>query len=352
MVRVEGAKERVAGAPRPKLGDLSADGLYYWDGDIWQWQRLWLVPDEVVDAVRRCFARPVTAVHFLAAGLLNQSWRIDADEGASILRTSRPERSRDQVAYEHALTRELNKHVDVVVPPLPGRDGETIQHWRGRILSLFPFVEGGSGVSMSADDRGRQTATVLAHFHRASLAHVGFGQRPGFRAVDEHPRWIWSAVKPVLRQDLDGTEDFDNLCRALDREIAVLDAWLDDLGASGRLVPRATVHGDFNPRNLIFRDNRLVAVIDWDDCRVEPIAWEVARAAFGETDIEPRAFWHAYLYAGGPLAPQDAELLGGFACIGALSELKWTVKNGKATPHAVEQVREVAVALTRFGNGR
>ncbi|MGH2559203.1 MAG: phosphotransferase enzyme family protein [Thermomicrobiales bacterium] len=330
---------------RPEVGDLSADGLHYWDGNIWGWQPLWLAPDEVVSAARMPFERPVTDVHFLAAGLLNQSWRLDADDGVYVLRVSRLERSREQVAYEHAFTRELMKRVDVVVPPLKGRNGESIQQWRGWTLSLFPFIEGVSGSAIDAEVLVQQAAAILARIHRASLDHVRFGRRPGFRSIDEHPRWIWFTVKPILTRDLGGTEDFDALCRALDREIAELDRWLDGLDAARRPLSRATVHGDFNPRNLIFRDNRLVAVIDWDECRVEPVAWEVAQVGLGSPDIAPDAFWRTYLDAGGPLVPEGVELLGGFARMGALSELRWTVKSGQATPHAIKQVRDVAAAL-------
>jgi Ser/Thr protein kinase RdoA (MazF antagonist) len=106
------------------------------------------------------------------------------------------------------------------------------------------------------------------------------------------------------------------------------------------------VHGDFNPRNLIFQGTRLVAVIDWDECRVEPLAWEVAQVAFGEANAAPRPFWERYIAAGGPLAPQDFDLLNGFARMGALSELQWTVNEGQATPHAFDQVRDVVAALT------
>lgn len=332
-------------APRPAIGELSPDGLHYWGGDIWQWQPLWLAPDEVIEATQQRFDQACSTVHFLAAGLLNQSWRVDTDHGSYVLRVSRSERSHDQITYEHAVTQELNKHVSAVVPPLPGRDGATIQRWRGRMLSLFPFVEGVDGSAITPDARIRQAANVLAHIHRASLEHLHLGQRPGFRQADAHPRWVWTAVRPTLTRELAGTDGLDAIVDTLDRETANLDAWLDGFHASKRPLTRATVHGDFNPRNLIFRDGLLVAVIDWDDCRIEPIAWEVAQAGFGAGDVDPPAFWRTYLDAGGPLTPPDSDLLGGFARMGALSELQWTVKDGKATPHAFNQVRDVVAAL-------
>lgn len=335
-----------ADEPGARVGDLSPGGKRMW-GSGGAWEPLWLRADEVVDAVRMRFGRTVAAPRLLGDGLLNQSWRVDSPDGRYVLRVSRPERPREQVAYEHALLRALREHVAAVVAPLPDRDGETVQRWRGRVLSLFPYIEGTPGTAIAPDVRSRQAATMLARIHRAGTG-LGLGQRPGWRSVDEHPRLIWPAVRPVLERDLGGGADLGELFAVFDREVSDLDAWLDALHRSGRPLPRAPVHGDFNPRNLIFRRSNLVAVIDWDDCRLEPIAWEVAQVGFGAPDADPRAFFRSYLDAGGPLRPDDFALLGGFARVGALSEVQWTTVGGRADrahPRAVATLREVAASL-------
>ena len=334
-----------ADKPSAKTGDLSPEGKHMWDGCAWE--PLWLLPDEVVDAVRARFGRTVTTPRLLGEGLLNQSWRIDSPGGLYVLRVSRSERPREQVAYEHAFIRALREHVAAVVAPLPGQDGETVQRWRRRILSLFPYIEGTPGTAVEPDVRSRRAATTLARIHRVGV-DLGFGQRPGWSSVDEHPRLIWPTVRPVLERDLGGEADLAELFAVFDREVSDLDAWLDDLHRSGRPLPRASVHGDFNPRNLIFHRNNLVAVIDWDDCRLEPIAWEVAQVAFGAPDTDPHAFFQSYLDAGGPLTPDDFELLGGFARAGALSEVRWATVGGlaeRAHPRAVATLREVVAGL-------
>ncbi|MDQ3328384.1 MAG: phosphotransferase, partial [Chloroflexota bacterium] len=293
------------------------------------------------------FRRPVSAPQLLGEGLLNQSWRIDAPDGPYVLRVSRPERSSGEVAYEHTLIRALHETVAAVVPPLPGHNGETVQRWRRRILSLFPYIEGTPGTAVEPDVRSQQAATTLAQVHRVSV-NLGFGQRPGWRSVDEHPRFIWPTVRPVLEHDLRDTAGLADLYAVFDREVSSLDAWLDDLHRSGRPLLRAPVHGDMNPRNLIFQRNNLVAVIDWDDCRLDPIAWEVAQVGFGASDTDPSAFFRSYLDAGGPLAPDDFELLGGFARMGALSDVQWTTQGDRAEhagPQAVATLREVAASL-------
>jgi Ser/Thr protein kinase RdoA (MazF antagonist) len=188
----------------------------------------------------------------------------------------------------------------------------------------------------------------MARLHRASLEHLHLGHRFGFQPFDDEWRSTWNDVIPTLRRGLAGEDGFGEMMGMLDRDVAMLEVWLDDLQTSRRPLAEATIHGDLNLRNLIFRDNRLVAVIDWDDCRVGPIAWEVAQTAFEVAAAERLTFWSAYLNAGGPLLPGDVNLLPNLARMGALLQLQYTVKDGHATPHAMDQLTNVTRALARI----
>lgn len=336
------------GMPMHQRGDISPDGRHYWDGDVWKWQSLWLVGGEVAEVVQEQFGRAVTSVRFLAAGMLNQSWHVETTHGSYVLRISRRERSRAQVAYEHEFLGQLMGHVEEVVAPLAGNDGETIQSFREHILSLFPFVDGVSGEAVDPDVRQLQSANMLARLHRASLDHIHLGQRPGIRSFDEEWRTVWQSVNPILRRDLVGKSGFDELIGTLDGEVASLERWLEDLHAWHRSLAGTTIHGDFNPRNVIFCDSRIAAVIDWDECRVDPIVWEVAQVGFGSPDVEPFAFWDVYLDAGGPLPRSDLDLMMNFARMGALLALQYTEKGGRATPHALDQLCDIATDLSRI----
>jgi Ser/Thr protein kinase RdoA (MazF antagonist) len=334
--------------PARRIGDLSPERTHYWNGDIWGWQPLWLTPDAVTAIAGDRFGLRATDATYLGSGLLNQSWRLDTADGAFILRVSRPERTRAQIAWEHAVVRRLHEEIAAVIAPLPGCGGETIQTAQGFLFSLFPFAPGTSGVDVPATIRARASAEMLARIHRFTAGHLRLPQRPGFHSIDERPRWVWPEVKPILAGTFGGSAEFASFSAAIEREIAALDRWLDALQAAGRLTPRAVVHGDFNPRNLIFLGDRLAAVIDWDDCHVAPVAWEVARAAYAP-DVDPPAFWRDYLASDGPLIDEDVAMLDGFARVGALSELQWTLdEHDQPTPHAPQQLRDVARNLDRL----
>lgn len=340
MVGKNAGEERM-----PCRGDLNAAGTHYWDGPVWEWQPLWLSAAEAGEAARAVFGTDVGEVSFLADGYLNQSWRIDTGPAGFVLRVGRPEVTEEQTGYEHDFATVLHAQVPEAVAPLSGRDGRTVQRWRSHVLSLFPFVEGTAGTEVPAEVRSGEVAGVKARFHQAASARFPRRQRPGFRSVDEHPRWVWTRIRPVLTAELQGDDRFEELAAAFDQEAADLDAWLDHLHHTGRPLPRAAIHGDLNPRNLLFREDRLVGVIDFDGCRVEPLAWEVAQTAVGEPDIDPQVFWRQYLDAGGPLDPGDIDLLGGFARIGCFSQLQWAVNETGVRPSVLELLEDVASGL-------
>jgi Ser/Thr protein kinase RdoA (MazF antagonist) len=331
-------------APEPAVGELSADGTKVWGGH--RWEPLWLLRSEVVEAAQVCFGHVVSAPPtFMTEGLMNQSWRVVSPDGMFVLRVSRPELSRESVTYEHAVVGRLHQEVREVVPALPGSNGETIQVWRGRLLSLFPYIEGILGSDIEAAIRWQQAASVLARIHRASTS-LDLRQPPDHaRTVIDQPT-MWSIVRPVLERDLPRSAEVRELLRFFDDEAADLEAWLESVRSSGRQLRGGVAHGDFNPRNLIFNQNQLIAVIDWESCHLDILAYEVALALDAP---DPLAFWRTYLDEGGPLTADDIDLLSGFARIGTLAGLYFTTDGGdRSKPWAIDILRDVADGVRRL----
>jgi Ser/Thr protein kinase RdoA (MazF antagonist) len=325
-------------APEPAVGELSADGTKVWGGH--RWEPLWLLRSEVVEAAQVCFGHVVSAPPtFMTEGLMNQSWRVVSPDGVYVLRVSRPELSRDSVTYEHAVVGQLHHDVRQVVPALPGSNGETLQIWRRRVLSLFPYIDGILGSDVESAVRWRQAAAVLARIHRVSTS-LQLRQPPEqARAVVDQPT-MWSTVRPVLERDLPRSAEARELLRFFDDEAADVEAWLAGVRRSGRQLRRGVVHGDFNPRNMIFGQDQLIAVIDWETCHHDVLAYEAALALDAP---DPLAFWRTYLDEGGPLTADDIDVLGGFARVGTLAGLYFTTDGGdRSKPWAIDILRDVA----------
>ena len=333
---------RCVSDPEPERGALSPDGTHYYDGAGWGWQRLWLTPTRLIGFCREEWGLPVRRASLLAEGMLNRTWKLDCDDHDRVLRVGRAERTAEQVEYEYVVTRAWTK----ITPVLVGPERADIPVVDGHTLAVFPFVQGVSGVSVPSPVRSREIAPVLAALHRASLG-LGLGQRPGFRWIDDHPRWFgWQQVRIAIMDRYGRGPDVLAPIEVVDRVIEDQDRLLGAWSRSGRLEVRAPVHGDLNPRNQLYRDDRLVGLIDTDDLRVEPLAWEVAGQAYTDARVDPRRVWRDYLDAGGPLDPRDEALLQPLVRMGQLGEIQWlTDEDGVATHLALGNLNHLAKAL-------
>jgi len=111
------------------------------------------------------------------------------------------------------------------------------------------------------DDRGREILTFI----------------PG-DVPHEMPEWVWSEVVLTdaarsLRQWHDATIGFD----------AAGSTW----GLDARDLPEVICHSDFAPYNCVFRDGRLVGLIDFDFCTPGPRLWDIAYTAYRFVPLMP-----------------------------------------------------------------
>jgi Ser/Thr protein kinase RdoA (MazF antagonist) len=297
--------------------------------------------------VRSEFGVEVTGrVRLLGEGMLNQSWHLPCADYDRVLRVGRRERTVEQVRYERCAATAWA----AAVPQVIVAENEHVPVLGGHTLVLFPFLYGRSGQDVDAGIRTRAMVPVVATLHRVSLDQ-GLPQRPGFTAVDERPRWFgWDGARRAVMDRFGTGPDVQRPLMIIDRETARLDDLLDRWQAEGRLAMRATVHGDLNPRNQLYRDGTLVGLLDTDDCRVEALAWDLANLAYSHPAVRPAAVWRLYQDSGGPLSDVDEEMLVTFARIGVLSEIMWLQDGdapgeGPATHHALRALTELAEDL-------
>src|ERR1700744_5732327 len=118
-------------------------------------------------------------------------------------------------------------------------------------------VRVGSTVRRPLHDRSSYVQAVLGH-----LAAVGFHGAPRFLGVDEQGREILTYIEGEV---LDGTPTL--LPERRLRTAASLLRGFHDATAGTPLAGGGEVvcHGDLGHHNTVFRDERAVGLIDWDD---------------------------------------------------------------------------------------
>src|SRR5215208_3319264 len=198
-----------------------------------------------------------------------------------------------KVAFSHALQLYLASK-QFPLPHLVGtkKDNNSMLQWRNGVYELFEYIPGQPYPQTleATFDSGR----VLSLFHKLLQDFKSEWQPTGGSyhnapAVEQGLRLIPKALKgsdaesaPLLNFLLDSYRHASQTADALG-----LDTW-----------PKQIVHADWHPGNMLFRDNHVVAVIDYDSARPLPRVIDAANGALQFSILggdENVARWPEYL---------------------------------------------------------
>ncbi len=201
---------------------------------------------------------------------------IDCERGRFLFkRRARGKDDLQKVAFTHSVQLHLAGE-SFPLPHLIGtrRDNNSMLVLDGRIYELFEYVKGG-GYDGSLDatyDAGR----VLGLYHKL-LAGFQSDYRPpkgsyhGSRAIHE-------AVGKTGRSL--PAEDPEEVAQTLSVLQQAYQSSYESANALGLGDwPVQIVHGDWHPGNMLFRDGRVVGVIDYDSARLQRRAIDLANGA-------------------------------------------------------------------------
>ncbi|MEV6394048.1 phosphotransferase [Streptomyces sp. NPDC051907] len=220
---------------------------------------------------------------FLAHGLMNRNWRLETAAGTYALKeiTDVP---LPKVRRNLAVLAELARARIPVPAPLPADGGDLVVEVGDHGYCVLPWVDGEhvQGTDLPLDE-ARDLGVLMARLHEGLRQH-GPGPVPEqapaakARSVAEAD----TAADDLLgRLPADPETDFDKAAtEALHHRRGLL-ARYAGAGPEGEVPagPHGWTHGDFQYRNLLRQDGRVVAVLDWDRLGVRPYGEEVARTA-------------------------------------------------------------------------
>ena len=231
-------------------------------------------------------------------------------------RRADPERVRDA----HLVQRRLIDAGFPVPRLIPTRgDGRTFLQLRDGLYELFEFAAGQP--YHRTPDEARDAGATLARFHRA-LGEMAVDWRS--MSGDYHDA---SGVRTGLCQ-IGSTLSAHDSFTGKDAELAPLvqvfleryDAAAKEADSAGidQLEP-AIVHADWHPGNMMFRDGRVIAVIDYDSVRQSRRVADVANGAlqFSMTGSGDPSDWPDHLDEA-----RLIEFLIGYESVDSLTEIE------------------------------
>ena len=222
-----------------------------------------LRPEEV-DAIAAEFGMgQVTECTAIAEGTINSNFSVVTDKGRYFVRVNEGKTEAD-VAYEAKLvTAVAGSGVSTPVPLAVSGDGYA--RVEGHLVSVFPWVEG------THQPRDAVTAThasavgaALAQLHAAALTHSDL-ERAGIYTSDDIVRRF---------ETFRGSDDPD-----LAPAIATLSDefdWQKTVADRRADATTGIIHGDLFRDNVLFRDNTVAALLDFEQASSGSLAYDLA----------------------------------------------------------------------------
>jgi len=205
----------------------------------------------------------ITDVVAIPEGSINSNYLIETAKARFLLRIDEV-KSESEVKREIDLLAFLRKHSFPCPHPLQDRMGRVYHEYNGKCLSLFRYVEG------RVLPVARLRPAQLENIGRAlgELHVIGKGYKKGIdnRFSFERIADIYIAVRGRL------PNYFRKVTRTLEDEIDYLTRYLE-----GKL-PKGIIHGDLFADNLLFRGEKLMAMLDFEAACRGKFIFDIATA--------------------------------------------------------------------------
>jgi Ser/Thr protein kinase RdoA (MazF antagonist) len=211
----------------------------------------------------------------LPGGHVHQAWRVDADDGAYVVKAYGGRSSLPRLRFTTACQARIADERGIAPAVLPARDGSLVASRGGMRFVVSRYVAGDSGEPAEAPGPALRLAAAefLADLHEAMSALPRLPGRARLLAVPRAPR---EGIAALVQAHRAGAAD-----PAAVRALLVKDRILARLPAAPVTadLPLQVIHGDFHLGNLVREGAAVRAALDFDQACLFPRAYEVMRAA-------------------------------------------------------------------------
>ena len=191
----------------------------------------------------------LTASHAITTGSVNSNYVLDTPRGKHLLRIDEVKGELD-VKREVDLLLFLRKAGFQCPQVLADRKGRYYREVGGKCVSLYRWIDGAiRPVDRLTTERLEQVGRLLAELHTIGKQYKkGIENRFSYDRIVE----LYAGVRDRL------PAYFKRIVRTLDDEVEYLHHYLDTK------LPRGIIHGDLFHDNLVFKGDKLVAMLDFE----------------------------------------------------------------------------------------
>jgi homoserine kinase type II len=205
----------------------------------------------------------LTSMSGIPAGSVNTNYLLETSRGKQLLRIDEVKGELD-VKREIDLLLFLRKHAYPCPTPTPDRKGRYYRELDGKVVSHYKWIDGRILPNRKLTAGRLETVgRAMAELHSLSKSYKkGIENRFSFDRVAE----IYAEVRGKL------PTYFRRITRTLDDEVDYLRHYLESK------LPKGIIHGDLFPDNLLFKGEKLVAILDFEAASRGKFIFDLATA--------------------------------------------------------------------------
>jgi homoserine kinase type II len=286
-------------------------------------------------------------------GFVNENWVLETTRGRYFLKRRHPHLCNpDVIRAQHALIAHLRGAGFPAPAVLPTASGASFLVLHGDCYEIQEYIEG-APYDHASPAHFREAALMLGRYHR----HVqSFAPQVLCNQGELYSPEVLSTNLAHLTRAWELEQDRD--LASIARQLAAHAADLATRFARHGALPRLVIHGDYYAGNLLFEDDRIVGVVDYDKARWQPRVVELAEALIyfasprpghlrhlvypGTLNLESFArFLHHYAHAATLDESEDHALPDYVRCIWLSISLQRLLEKGPRPAETPEALREV-----------
>lgn len=240
-----------------------------------------LTPVDLEDARRigREHGVSIAAIRGILAGSVNTNYECTLEGGGRAFLRVYEEQDAAGAALEIRLLEHLGARGVPTVRPLPraasARDGMALSSYSGKAAAVFPWIDGEVLCQKRVtEDVMEQVGRVLARIHVAGAGFEG-AERSRFDASHLRGRLLGLRARGYGRASLTGGVAGGEVGADVERLAERLAAYVERERARGGPEPAALVHGDVFRDNVLWRDGRMAAVLDFESASLGSVTFDL-----------------------------------------------------------------------------
>ncbi|EEM69047.1 MULTISPECIES: phosphotransferase [Bacillus cereus group] len=240
-----------------------------------------------IEAFKQFNKEEVQSIHGLQGASPNRCWYLKTNSGSFVLRKCVRNNNYDWLTYIANVTTQLY-HTDFPIQPLISSiSGKNTILFENYYWQLRPFIEG-RYFELGNESDEQEAIKRLLELHNFKDIPVGpKNPNTGIEAWIFEPDKTFYKTKDALESCIENKMHDTHL----KTYYMILENSLNILSADKyKELPMVFTHGDFHCTNLIYEQNTLVSVLDFDTAEIRPRVYDLALAAYLLTRVKRGSF--------------------------------------------------------------